>query len=251
MKKTKNLIGMRFGKLVVESRADDYIVPSTGGHQTRWKCICDCGNTKIIHANVLLSGRVKSCGCYKSEMCAISGRKSKKPENEYNLSGEYGIGYIYQKDKIVEFYFDLEDYEKIRQYRWSLGTNNYVICHHNNTTRKLHKVILESNKYEVIDHINRNPLDNRKDNLRISSAMKNAQNHNLPNKNKSGCSGVHKRTNKKWEATLIYNGKKYCLGMYDNLEDAIMARLLKEVEVCDDLEHRTNTELMKKYNLIK
>lgn len=29
MKKTKNLIGMRFGKLVVESRADDYIVPST------------------------------------------------------------------------------------------------------------------------------------------------------------------------------------------------------------------------------
>ena len=142
-------------------------------------------------------------------------------------------------------------YEKIRQYRWSLGTNNYVICHHNNTTRKLHKIILESNKYEVIDHINRNPLDNRKDNLRISSAMKNAQNHNLPNKNKSGCSGVHKRTNKKWEATLIYNGKKYCLGMYDNLEDAIMARLLKEVEVCDDLEHRTNTELMKKYNLIK
>lgn len=45
--------------------------------------------------------------------------------------------------------------------------------------------------------------------------------------------------------------KKYCLGIYDNLEDAIMARLLKEIEVCDDLEHRTNTELMKKYNLIK
>lgn len=106
MKETKNLIGLRFGKLVVESRADDYIIPSTGGHQTRWRCICDCGNTKIIHANVLLSGRVKSCGCYKSEMCAMSGRKNKKPENEYNLSGEYGIGYIYQKDKIVEFYFD-------------------------------------------------------------------------------------------------------------------------------------------------
>lgn len=32
-----------------------------------WKCICDCGNEKIVRSNDLISGKVKSCGCLKKE----------------------------------------------------------------------------------------------------------------------------------------------------------------------------------------
>jgi len=50
-----DLEGKRFGKLVVT----EYI----GGKYYKWKCICDCGNEKIVSQNNLKSGNSKSCGC--------------------------------------------------------------------------------------------------------------------------------------------------------------------------------------------
>lgn len=41
------------------------------------------------------------------------GGKKNKRYNRYDLTGEYGIGYTNQG---VEFYFDLEDYDKIKEY---------------------------------------------------------------------------------------------------------------------------------------
>jgi len=59
----KDLVGMRFGKLVVLERAEDYIVPGTGAHEAAWKCQCDCGNTTIVNGRQLKQGKTKSCGC--------------------------------------------------------------------------------------------------------------------------------------------------------------------------------------------
>lgn len=52
----KDLIGKRFGKLVVVS-----LVSREKG--TRWLCKCDCGNEKILKQNNLLSKNTRSCGC--------------------------------------------------------------------------------------------------------------------------------------------------------------------------------------------
>lgn len=54
----KNLIGKRFGKLIVvgQSNNDKY-------EKTTWICKCDCGNIKIVSRNHLMMGNVKSCGC--------------------------------------------------------------------------------------------------------------------------------------------------------------------------------------------
>ena len=62
----KNLIGQRFGRLVVIERADDYIIPSNKKHTTRWLCQCDCGTTYVTGSN-LKNGKIISCGCYKKE----------------------------------------------------------------------------------------------------------------------------------------------------------------------------------------
>ena len=46
--------GARYGHLLVLSRAET---------PRRWKCRCDCGNTKPVRADHLRTGATKSCGC--------------------------------------------------------------------------------------------------------------------------------------------------------------------------------------------
>lgn len=69
---TKNLIGQRFNRLVVQQFAG-----YTPKHHAQWVCLCDCGNTKVIKAASFLRGNIKSCGCMLKEMYAASkGRKN-------------------------------------------------------------------------------------------------------------------------------------------------------------------------------
>ena len=58
----KDLIGERFGKLVVTGRADDYVNKS-GNRFRQWICLCDCGNVKIVKEVNLRNGKTSHCGC--------------------------------------------------------------------------------------------------------------------------------------------------------------------------------------------
>jgi hypothetical protein len=55
---TLDLIGERFGKLVVVARAD-----RTKSKNWRWRCVCDCGGEKVVQGGNLRFGSVRSCGC--------------------------------------------------------------------------------------------------------------------------------------------------------------------------------------------
>lgn len=63
MGKAKDLTGQRFGRLTVTGF---YGRDSKGRRQ--WKCKCDCGTEKVVLANKLLTGRIKSCGCIRKEL---------------------------------------------------------------------------------------------------------------------------------------------------------------------------------------
>ena len=78
---------------------------------------------------------------------------------------------------------------------------------------------------EFIDHINGRKDDNRIINLRDVSLSANSHNKSLYRSNTSGILGidVHKKTGK-WRAQIVGNGKKYYLGLYDDIADAISAR---------------------------
>lgn len=54
----ENLIGKRFGKLIVE----EYSGKNEKGYYL-WKCRCDCGNYAIVNGKSLRNGHTKSCGC--------------------------------------------------------------------------------------------------------------------------------------------------------------------------------------------
>ena len=58
--RAKDLRGKRFGRLVVVGRAPG--VTDHHGHAV-WKCVCDCGNTKVTTSKYLREGKVRSCGC--------------------------------------------------------------------------------------------------------------------------------------------------------------------------------------------
>lgn len=74
MGKKLELIGERFGRLVVVRELEKHSTPS--GHSTRkYLCKCDCGNEKEVVQNSLRSGATQSCGCYRIEQLPTN-RKS-------------------------------------------------------------------------------------------------------------------------------------------------------------------------------
>lgn len=78
-----------------------------------------------------------------------------------------------------------------------------------------------------IDHINGIRSDNRLCNLRDVSALENRRNSALHGRNKSGVSGVRKRTDRKgerWIARVYLDGKAIHLGSFDTFDAAVTAR---------------------------
>lgn len=95
---------------------------------------------------------------------------------------------------------------------------------------KLHRVILERiigrslDSSEMCDHINGNPLDNRRENLRIADKYQNARNRGKSSLNKSGYKGVSRRaTTTKWVAQIRVNAKNYHIGLFNTAEEAYAA----------------------------
>lgn len=74
-----DLTGKRFGRYVVVSRS---LVSNWG--ETRWECVCDCGNTSCVNGTDLKRGTSSSCGCYGREMVSKAKRvhgQSHSPEH--------------------------------------------------------------------------------------------------------------------------------------------------------------------------
>ena len=91
-RKTKNLTGTKFGRLLVVSQ----LLPFE--KRTKWECKCDCGNNVIVDASKLLNGHTKSCGCLNKETL-----KSRNGENHPLWKGgrfktEHGYILLLKKD---------------------------------------------------------------------------------------------------------------------------------------------------------
>lgn len=217
-----DLTGRRYGRLVVLYRDEDYVTPK-GKKYVQWHCLCDCGNETTVQGNNLNSGKTQSCGCLKLE--SLRQDRNKKG-NTYDLSGEYGIGFDCDGN---DFYFDLEDYEKIKEYTWHINSNGYVESWEIGLMHIL--VMGDTNKEQQIDHIHGNKTrnDNRKSNLRIVDYSKNAMNVGIRSNNTSGVTGVlYSKQDNVWRAFISVNKKKIWLGRYKNFKDAVKSR--KEAE---------------------
>ena len=216
-----DLTGKRFVRLTVLEIGKPRYQPS-GTKRIFWKCKCDCGEIKEIEGQSLRDGKTISCGCYRRE----HNREFQLKTNVYDLTGEYGICYF---NNGGQFIFDLEDYDKIKNYTWSRRNEGYAGC-----TRKengkpriynAYRIIMgvEDSKLEV-DHINGDKWDNRKCNLRIVTHADNTKNRKLDKRNKSGYTGVKETKTGTWNAQIYCDGKRINLGTYKTKEEAVKAR---------------------------
>lgn len=218
----ENYINKKFNRLT--------ILKDSGRDKYSHKLVevqCDCEKQTIFTTRLrsVLDNATTSCGCYNKEIV----KENCKKHNSYDLTKEYGIGYANKTNK--EFYFDLEDYNKIKDICWSVSSDNRVGGYHKGKYILIHKIITDTTS-QIIDHINLNPRDNRKENLRFSNKSKNAMNKKGHGKmSEFGLKGInwHKLT-KVWHNQIKKGNKVVYSKYFDNILDAINDKIKFEKE---------------------
>lgn len=105
----------------------------------------------------------------------------------------YIVGVITSNKGLIKFVFDKDDEEKVKEHSWFVTSVGYISSHYSVEKYSryqilLHNIIMNRMNFpgkgakETVDHINRNPLDNRKENLRIVSQTE--QNFNQKKKSR-------------------------------------------------------------------
>jgi hypothetical protein len=124
----------------------------------------------------------------------------------------------------TEFCIDDCDAALVSRHRWYRNYKNYVSTNIAGHNVKLHRLILNAPKSKIVDHIDGNPLNNVRSNLRLCTAQQNNFNKR-PVKSASSTSrfkGVG-RKNGQWKAEIRINGVKRWLGLFQTEEAAARA----------------------------
>ncbi len=135
---------------------------------------------------------------------------------------------IYQKEK-ARAIIDVEDVEKVKNIKWHLMKTGYV--YNKKLNIRLHHLVLGTKNIfgKIIDHANKNKLDNRKINLRLASNTENSINRTKSEQKSSEFIGVsYNKEKQKWESYIKVNKKSKKLGYFMKIEDAIKSRLSAE-----------------------
>jgi hypothetical protein len=120
------------------------------------------------------------------------------------------------------------DFEWLNQWRWAAHKNGYVfyvvrvVYTPTPKTIQIHRLITNAPKGMVVDHINGDGLDNRRENLRLCTVAENNKNRRRNSNNTSGYKGVRRDTYK-YKAAIKSENKLIHLGMFSSPEDAARA----------------------------
>lgn len=106
--KLKDLLGQRFGRLIVIELADKR---TTG--RAVWRCKCDCGSIKEIVGTSLTSGNTKSCGCYNKEIASKQAKLHVKPKGQSSRNYLYSNYRSTAKRRNLEFSLSTEEFETL------------------------------------------------------------------------------------------------------------------------------------------
>lgn len=223
-----DLTDQRFGMLVAKEKTDERDKRGS----ILWRCQCDCGTYTTVSSNKLRSRHTQSCGCLKK----IASQTNRK-KNLYDLSKEFGIGYTTNTN--VEFFFDLDDYEIIKNYTWLENDQGYIVSFIDGKLVRMHRLIMKPDTDELIDHKNCKRFDNQKQNLRIATQQLNGINRGANKNNTLGIKGVFfDKKSQKYVAKIMVNGESIILGYYENLEEARDIREKTEKDIFGEFAYK-------------
>lgn len=125
---------------------------------------------------------------------------------------------------------DDEDFDRLNAHRWRIHVDhwgNVEVRRTNNKEKKggtiiMSREIMQCPANMVVDHIDGNPLDNRRQNLRVCTRTENSRNRRLSKNNTSGYKGVS-RCLCGWQAVICVNRTRIYLGSYKTPELAAEA----------------------------
>jgi len=131
--------------------------------------------------------------------------------------------------KTADVIIDIDDVNMINKYKWHISEKGYIRAMINKKNVRLHRFIFNANSKDIIiDHINGNKLDNKKENLRSVTSSQSIMNSKIRFDNKSGARGVFKRQNGRFAVRIQVDGNRIQIGTFDNFKDAVRARKLEE-----------------------
>jgi len=140
----------------------------------------------------------------------------------------------------VEFVFDGrtvlmddEDYAQIflrhgGWWLWQIGRNSYVrrqvMLNGKRRNVSLHRLVMGATPGQMVDHINGNGLDNRRQNLRFVTSAQNNRNRRVKVGSTSRFKGVsHRRDRGTWRAMITVDGRQISLGCFSDEVEAAFA----------------------------
>lgn len=143
---------------------------------------------------------------------------------------------------VAELLIDPED-EYLLAYPLWFDPAGYACCLYQRQKTRLHRVIANPPPGFVVDHINRNKLDNRRMNLRVCTQSENMRNQKRRIDNSSGVVGVWWDTNRRlWSCQITINGKVINLGRFNSRIEASQARQNAELKYWGEVRRRDVSE---------
>jgi hypothetical protein len=196
----------------------------SGKHKkSKINCICKCGKEKDVWVMDLKNGKSVCC-----KSCSTTRPHKDKPKPII----ENGIAKIYLTGKYSHLYiiFDIEDIPIICQHRWYAAKSSkqnapiYARTHKNNRHYRFTQILFNNNI--LYDHIDGNPLNNQKSNLRPCTVLENGRNKSkTKNKKTSTYLGTcFDKNRNKWVASVWLNNKCVWQKRFDTELEAATAR---------------------------
>ena len=198
-----NISGQRFGRLTAIRL---HHTSKTGRY---WFCKCDCGRTTIVRQDHLRNGTTSACikcGCKTKHIIP----------NDYEISGDIVTVFMHNEKTMI---LDLDDYEKIKNFRWLYDPHaNRIVCTSTgkNILSFLFPHIKRKNGSRLITFLDGNVFNLRRNNLYEFKPLNvddTTWNRYLSDEN-SIVYFIKNNKNKKWKNTA--NGKTYI-----NYDDAL------------------------------
>ena len=195
-----DLKGQKFGRLM----PIEYIGDS------KWKCICDCGNTTIARTSNLRDGSTKSCGCLKRET------DHRKQRNAVDYTGK--------KTNMLTAIKYLRSNKNGTVWQYKCDCGNYI---------ELNPAYVNNGIYKSCGCIaSKAAAQNLAANCIEETNISKIKPHKPIETNKSGVTGVFwDNRSGKWKAKITFQKKSRHLGYFDNFEDAVKARQRAEEEL--------------------
>lgn len=126
---------------------------------------------------------------------------------------------------------DDEDYEWLSQWKWHASLRRYTwyaeracIVNGKHNRIRMHRTIMDAPDHLLVDHIDRNGLNNTRSNLRLATKSQNMHNQGPSRRNRTGYKGVswHQKY-RRWFAQIKRNGKRVHLGSFTDPVEAARA----------------------------